>query len=587
MIVCKKCGKSLTDLTQKCTACQSVVELSEKECNELFAKMNEAIKEGIYEEYYALAERLAASGFVPALREWGDLLESGELGEVRLDDAMRVFRRGALASDGYCAYRYSRLIDRESDTDSSFWLMFSAVLGTKEAAPAAARLLDELGCREDASYYYSLSAKCDNVDSIVAMAKRYSDGIGVPKSDAYAKWYMDKLTLPPIHALKLAYKLRAVAASEPPEPKNNLKELTVRLICAAKNNRFATAERRLTEMLAELGDISARVSLAEIYADGVGGDVNLPAARSSLEFAAMHGSSEAYKILGNYHLCGKLGEKNASLALDCYKRAAELGECDAYHLMADMYFSGELIERNIAYAAALYKRASISGDAEAGRKYEAIDARRNELYSRAAKYASEGMGEEAFSLFTLAHSMGQENAPIALAGAYLSGMGTKINRPRAFRLLSEAVSAKTREAYFPLALCYSRGIGVRMNYKAALRLLASANALGDSRAAGEAKRVRSRVMKKFARQSYSRAMRLLFSKKEASAIRELEYSSEMGLAKATYTLGAFYEFGFGTPCNREKAYALYALAEERGFCDPRNEYKLDVLKTSRKNKSDF
>ena len=97
-----------------------------------------------------------------------------------------------------------------------------------------------------------------------------------------------------------------------------------------------------------------------------------------------------------------------------------------------------------------------------------------------------------------------------------------------------------------------------------------------------------RIVKEAVHRGHDREAEIIrIANEEASAIRELEYSSEMGLAKATYTLGAFYEFGFGTPCNREKAYALYALAEERGFCDPRNEYKLDVLKTSRKNKSNF
>jgi TPR repeat protein len=395
---------------------------------------------------------------------------------------------------------------------------------------------------------------------------------------------MDKLTLPPIHALKLAYKLRNAEAKEPPEPKSNSRELIMRLVSVARQKGFETAERRLTEILTELGDMSAFVRLGEIYADGIGGVSDPKAAQTALEYAAMHGESAAYKKLGDFYLSGKFGEKNSALALSCYERAAELGEKNAYHLMADMYLGGDSIARDVARAAELYKMAELGGDGEAAKKFSAIDKRRSELYERGAAAAAAGAADEAFSLFTLASAMGHTAAPLALARAYLIGMGTKIDRRKAYRILREAVDKNTPEAYFPLALCYSRGVGVRMDYKTALSLLSDANARGDERAVTEARKIRKRVEMKFARQAYSRAIRLLFCGKQEAAKSELEYACELGHARSVYTLGTFYEFGFGTPCDRERAYELYEKAYDGGFTDKRNNYKLDMLKTSRGKK---
>ena len=112
MITCKKCGKSYSDLTVTCPECSCEILLSRAECTELYSKMREARRSREYELSYPLCQRLADARYIPAVREWGALLESGELGEVRLDEAMRYFKLGATLSDGYSAYRYSRLVGR-------------------------------------------------------------------------------------------------------------------------------------------------------------------------------------------------------------------------------------------------------------------------------------------------------------------------------------------------------------------------------------------------------------------------------------------------------------------------------------------
>lgn len=580
-MICKSCKSAVDELDSVCPFCKNEILLDSGECLTLWNKAVLAKRNKEYELYYKLCERLADGGFIPAVREWGSILESGELGEANLDGAMRCFKIGADRCDAYSAYRYSRLVGRESEERSNFWLLFSAVLGCHEAAPAAARLLDLCGGTAEASYYYSLSAKCDNIDSIVTLAKRYSEGIGVPKSDAYAKWYMDKLPLPPIHALKLAYRLRVAVACEPPEPECNIRELISRLAFSARAYGFGAAERRLRKMLADMGDTESQTRLGILLAEGVGGDADMPSAINILENAAIHGSAEAYKILGNLYLTGKGCEKSAERALFYYRHAAEYGISSAYQIMADIYYEGELVERDVAKAASLYELAANEGDAEAKRKLDLIVKKRTELYTRGIE-CERTSGAEAFAAYTLAVAMGHIPAYTALAHAYLVGIGTEINRRRAHSLLKTAADLGDTTAYFPLALCYTRGVGTRLDYKTARIYLAKARALIDKRADSELQKILEAKLKKLSGQFYSRAMRLIYMHKFELAKSACETADVLRCAKATYTLGTMYEFGLGVMCDKELAYSLYERAYKNGFRDPRNEYKLSVLKLVKK-----
>ena len=581
MLICNKCGCSIPTHDTVCPACGEAMPLELKKCLILADEMNVAKRNKEYDIYYKICNELADAGYLPAIREWGDALESGELGAPQLDAAMKFFERGAFVSDAYCAYRYSRLIGRESEERSNFWLLFSAALGAHEAAPAAARLLDRCEGMAEASYYYSLSAKCDNVDSIVTLAKRYSEGIGVPKSDAYAKWYMDKLFLPPIHALGLAYRLRGVRACEPPEPECNLRELILRLSYSAQLYGYENAQARLVQMLSDMGDIESTARLGMLIADGIGLPQDMPKAIKTLEYAAAHGSAEAYKSLGNLYLIGKGCEKSAERAIGCYRHAAQLGMSSAYQLMADIYYDGELTERDVAKAARLYELAANEGDGEARKKLELIVKRRTELYRHGTE-CERAAPHEAITAYSLSVSMGHLPAYIALAKAYLTGVGVEINRKRAFELLKSAAKLGEIGAYFPLALCYSRGVGVALDYKSAKVYLTRARAIMDKRADAELHRIFEAKRKKLAQRLYSHSMQLLYSHKFELARSSCESAHTLRNAKATYTLGAIYEFGLGTSCDKARAYSLYELAYKNGFRDPRNEYKLSILKVIKK-----
>ena len=112
--------------------------------------------------------------------------------------AMDFYRRAAEKFDPYSAYKYSDLISRINEKVSRFWLEFSAFLDYSSAYLEAARSHIERGESQFANHYLYLASVYDDVDAIVLLAERYYKGEGIEKSPEIAKWYMDRLSFPPI-----------------------------------------------------------------------------------------------------------------------------------------------------------------------------------------------------------------------------------------------------------------------------------------------------------------------------------------------------------------------------------------------------
>ena len=73
----------------------------------------------------------------------------------------------------------------------------------------------------------------------------------------------------------------------------------------------------------------------------------------------------------------------------------------------------------------------------------------------------------------------------------------------------------------------------------------------------------------------------MYSGKYSLSVKMLEVSAELKHAKAIYTLGCLYEFGFGVPADKERAYAMYDSAYSLRFRDPRSKYKQKILKMAK------
>ena len=207
MIRCNKCGYVGSYYGPKCPSCKETFDLTPEEIEEKIEEINIAEEHRQYELAAEGHHILDDMGRTESQKKYAAMLERGDCVARDLDAAMDYYYMAAEKNDAYSAYRYSRLAGRTSEKAASFWLAYSAALGCVEAYPVLAQKLAEDGDDELANYYYALAAAYDDTDSIVILAKRYYGGIGAEQNLPYAKWYMDKLTLPPIHAIKMAYKL--------------------------------------------------------------------------------------------------------------------------------------------------------------------------------------------------------------------------------------------------------------------------------------------------------------------------------------------------------------------------------------------
>ena len=537
---------------------------------------------------------LADAGDTESEREYAKMLERGEYQIRNIDTAMEYYRRAARKNDAYSVYKYSKLIGRASETLSKFWLRYAAILGSIDSYPDAAELFSSEEKEDIASYYYSLAAACDDTDSIVTMARRWHEGIGVSQNDSFAKWYLDKMVIPPIGAIKLAYKLRLARSAEPPklffpDYTSYIKELAEE----ARTNGLDTAYFYLVSRLAEAGHVSAEATLGMLYTEGIGCEKNLEEAKKHLDSSIAHGNPLAAVYLGQEYISGEFFEADTATAMKYFELAASLGYPEAYHKLASIYEEGTLIEKNIARAIELYERAANNGFEGARVKADELKATRNGFYSEAynTMYLKGRVTREeaanAFRSAAIATAMGDIRAPRILAQCYAAGFGTEVSRAMAFYWFREGAERGDKESLLPLAFCYSRGYGVDFSYRDAVKYLKLADAVGAKGAAEELNLLYKRKMKKMVRSLYSASMNLIHMKKVDEAARLLASFESLAYPKALYTLGCLHEFGRGVAkCDREKADGYYRAAfvgnpAFGNFKDPNSAYKLRILKMIR------
>ncbi len=578
MIICKKCGAGVKYTGSPCPKCNEIFTFDEVDIENARAILEDALNNKQYEEVLECYHILADAGECDAERAYAKIYEKGSLAPRNFAIATEYYGRAARKNDPYSAYRYSRLIMRDNDETGRFWLLFSAVLGASEAYAEAAEEFSAIGCEDDANYFYALAAACDDVDSIVAMAKRYYSGIGTVQSPKHAKWYMDKLTIPPIYAIKLAYKLRGITAEEPPMPMlKSYDGLLRRLKEQAQICGFDTAHFKLSEILAQRGDTDAAVTVGVALARGNGTRQDLKEGLRILSGAAAHGSIDAHLAIGRLYTDAETIEPNTDMALEHYLSAGKLGSAVGYMLCGDIYISLDGDGGNIARAVHFYDLAADLGSAPAREKSDIIKLERNRYFKNAFMQEKTNP-EEALKLYSLSCSMGHSRATLKLADCFKYAIGTKENRGAAFKWYKAAAELGEDEALLPLGVCYAEGYGTALDFDKAREVLTRAEKTGDERAHALIMSLLESKLKTVAGRLYSTAMRLIHMQKFDAAKRYLEISAELNNPKALYTLGCFYEFGICAPCDKRQAYSHYEKAYSLSFRDPRSRYKLVILK---------
>ena len=581
MIRCTKCGYVGSYYGPKCPSCKEVFTLTPEEIE---AKIEEIEKAEELKEYELAAEGhhiLADLGVTESQKKYASLLERGDIVPRNLDAAMEYYYMAAVKNDAAAAFRYSKLAERTSDKAASFWLAYAAALGCVDAYPVYAERLAREEDDELSNFYYSLAAAYDDTDSIVTLAKRYYNGIGTEQNLPYAKWYMDKLALPPIHAIKMAYKLRTVKSEDPGPPTHpDYNRMIRRLAIKAQDYGYMNAYHKLCKILNEKDDVQARMILGMLYVEGVGCEQDVSTGLALLTSAAAHSNTEAYRRMGDIYVEGKYVERNTDKALECYKAAADLGMTNAYETMGDIFRKGELIERDIAKAIELYELGAKEGHVSAREKADELKNERESLYKLGHKY-KETEAQKSFRCFAISSSMGYIPAYKEVARAFRDGCGVKKNRQQAYLWFERAIENKDEEALHEYALCFSQGIGTAFNFKRAEELLKKSVRLGNEASRIELTRIMQNKRRHMLEGVYSNAMSLIYKRDFATAENLLRVCLKLGHAKGIYTLGCLNEFGLGIPTNREMAFRLYETAFELKFRDPQSIYKLKILRMAR------
>ena len=578
MVTCKKCGYVGEYTQEPCPLCHSEIILSDIELKDELDALRAAVKNKEYKLAADGYRKLAEDGYTEAQKEYANILEKGVLVPTDFALATEYFYKAAKKNDAYAAYRYSRLVSRESDEASLFWLLFSAVLGCVEAYPLAADELSKRGFHGEARHFYSLAAACDDVESIVKLARIYFDGIGTPKAPEYAKWYMDKLRIPPIYAIKLAYNLRSFAAREPLDiMSKDYDGLLFRLKSRARELGFGTAYFKISEILAERGDADSIAIVGDALIQGNGCEQNLIQGLKMLTKAAALNNVSAHLSLAALYSDGKYTGIDMDTAISHYNSAGLLGRASAYEAIGDIYANGIHVDSDVEQALEYYDLAIRLGSLSALRKTDGIKEKRISLYNAALVHEEENP-EEAFALYAEAGRMGHVKATYRLAVCFEFGIGTEINRHGAFLLYKKAAELGEDAALLSLGICYAKGIGTKLDFKLAKDALSKAERLGISGAEDAIRTIMECKKSKLAKRYYSTAMRLIYMKKFDESKSYLEIAAQLSNPRAIYTLGCLYEFGIGAPCDKDKAYDLYEHSYSLFFRDPRSRYKLAVLR---------
>lgn len=576
MIKCKGCGTVSEYLGTVCPKCKEKYSLCAAELENIEKDTEAAFALRDFDRASEGLRILCDFGSVAAIKKYASMLENGQLVKRDAKSAAYYYLLGARLGDAHCALNYSRLVRRESERLFYFWLCYSALLGYTDAYLPLAEALLARSERDAALYYFSLAEESGSKSAAARLAILYAED---ESTLAYSKWYLDKFTVPPLRALRLAYTLRNTEPVEPQMPEHpDFRAFVYSLVHTAKEIGADTAYFGLCEILSDIGEISMQCALALCLANGVGTARDGERAIALLTDAKERGSAAASRSLGDIYKEGKIVEADPSRALEYYLWAAEAGDGECYEIMGETYLRGESVERSVPEAIRLFDLAAREGVASAREKSDELKEKRRALFDNAGTAASD---EDAFRLYCISAGMGYIPAYRELATLFLLGRGTRRDRGRAFYWYKRAVDEGDYDALYPLALCYSRGIGTAFDFNMARRTLLAAASRGVAEAKEELVRILENKKRRLARKTYSRAMGQIHKRKFAEAKESLEACVVLSHPKGIYTLGCLCEFGIGIEANRERAFSLYEEAFALRFRDPRATYKLSVLKMSR------
>ena len=268
-------------------------------------------------------------------------------------------------------------------------------------------------------------------------------------------------------------------------------------------------------LAANKGLADAQYFLATCYEKGEGVDVDMRKAVEWYSAAADQGFSKAQNNLGCFYRYGKVVEVDLKRAVHLFSlAAADPRNSHAQNNLATCYHHGHGVEPNLRKAVDLYQSSASLGHPQG-------------MYNLALCYQYALERPRDFDLaiewLTKASNLGNEEAHVALAYFYNTGLGGIYDPERAVKLYQ--LAASNPDAQIGLAIAYQSGQGVEKDAKKAAELFQAA--------------------------------------------------ADKGAPNAQYELGYCYQKGKGVKKDLQKAHELFALSANQG--NPRAKKKLKRL----------
>ena len=216
----------------------------------------------------------------------------------------------------------------------------------------------------------------------------------------------------------------------------------------------------------------AQEYIGYLYLTGNGVDKDEKQAFEWFKKSVDNDNKDAYFSLAECYYFGIGTRKDDVLAEKYYKLPADLGDNDALYRLANCFFYGQGDASDYQQALKIYRN-NFADDADA-------------IYNMGYMYYN-GLGTEvnkkkAFDLFKLAATKGNSKAYNDLANMYFLGEEVEQNYPTAFKYYAMAAKLGEDAASYNLADCYFYGTGIRVDRKKAILFYKKAASQGSSEA---------------------------------------------------------------------------------------------------------
>ena len=579
---CKNCGSEwhASGNVKTCPFCDYLCTLPEDELLKMYEDAL-AISDESREEKAAAFCAVAEYGYAPAQYSLGLAYEEGK-GLPKSESMASVYYRYA-AEQGHApsAFRLALCLRHRhfgtAELDISyFWLRIAAELGV----PEACRLLGDCyakgeGIAENplrAAYWYTRATEDGDFPAAYRLAALYRDGRGVKQNPAYQKYYAEIAYNGGIRAAErmIQQLVRQRVFSEVPKriEIKNRNEDRFELGYRAYGEGKYTLAVMMYRLAAEDGYARARNNLGICYEKGHGVPKEEDTAVIWYRLAAEGGYNTAWMNLGDCYLYGRGVEQSEEEAFVCYLTAAKNGFAHAQYVVGNCYYNATLVDRNIQEAMAWYEKAALQGDKESLNKIDEIRTDMTDLYNRGVEAYELERYADAVKFYTIASEFGHRGAQCNLGYCYQNGLGCEKNERYAVYYYAKAAAQDSGVAELNLALCYLRGEGgLTYDYRKANELLVRAASHGAEQAKELYNQNITQKKKKMARRIYAMSAAIL-----ARGVQELplalqfrRIAAEMGNARAMFSMGSHYEFGFGVTMDEAVANDWYRRAHRAGY----------------------